>query len=281
MIRRLLALVVSALVSGAVVLAASPPATAAAPDYTGIVKLSNCSGSLIRLPGSKDTDPALALTNGHCNENGMPAPGEVQVDRPSNRTMTLLGATGQALGTLRASRIAYSTMTDTDVTLYRLDSSYQSIASRMHGAPLTLAPDHPAAGSGISVVSGYFVRTWTCSIDAVVYRLHEADWVWKDSIRYSPACDTVHGTSGSPVVDNATHRVVGINNTGNDSGQACTLDNPCEVDPAGHVYYRQGLTYGQQTYQLTGCVSSGNRIDLARAGCTLPKPALLAVPAGA
>ncbi len=34
-------------------------------DFEGIVALSNCSGSLIRLENSKDSDKAMVLTNGH------------------------------------------------------------------------------------------------------------------------------------------------------------------------------------------------------------------------
>ncbi|WP_158887573.1 S1 family peptidase [Amycolatopsis anabasis] len=285
MTRRLLAALVTTLVSGTLVLAAgtipaaAAPAQPAAADYTGIIKLSNCSGSLVRLPSSKDTDPALALTNGHCYEGGMPGPGEVIVNRASSRTMTLLGASGQSLGTLRAAKVAYATMTDTDVALYQLDSTYQAIASRLRGKALEISDQHPAAGSGISVVSGYFTRTWTCNIDKFVYQLREGDWTWKDSIRYTSTCDTIHGTSGSPVVDNATRKVVGVNNTGNDDGQRCTFNNPCEVDENGQVYYKQGLTYGQQTFWFAGCVSEGNKVDLAKPGCVLPKPARTAAAA--
>ena len=35
-------------------------------DFAGTVALSNCSGSLVRFAASQPTDPAMALTNGHC-----------------------------------------------------------------------------------------------------------------------------------------------------------------------------------------------------------------------
>ncbi|MFD0534454.1 hypothetical protein ACFQY7_12460 [Actinomadura luteofluorescens] len=74
----------------------APPAQRAAVDFTGIVALSNCSGSLVRGPRSRDTDAALVLTNGHCLESGMPEAGEVIVDQRSSRTFTLLDRTGAA-----------------------------------------------------------------------------------------------------------------------------------------------------------------------------------------
>jgi V8-like Glu-specific endopeptidase len=272
--RRILT-VLTALVLG---IGVSPVSAAPATDYTGIIKLSNCSGSLIRLPGSRDTDPALAMTNGHCDEAGMPAPGEVIVDRPTRRSMTLLGADGRDLGTLYSTKVVYGTMTDTDVTLYQLDSTYQQIARRLGGHPLTLAASPADVGTPVSVVSGYFKRTWTCAIDRVVYSLHEAGWVWKDSIRYTPECDTIHGTSGSPIVDSTTGQIVGINNTGNDTGYSCALNNPCEVDENGTGSALPGRTYGQQTYWITACAGADSELDLGRPGCLLPKPAGLTLP---
>ncbi len=52
----------------------APKAAAATVDFAGTVSLSNCSGSVIRFPGSADTAPALVLTNGHCLETGFPSP---------------------------------------------------------------------------------------------------------------------------------------------------------------------------------------------------------------
>ncbi|MEU6753891.1 serine protease, partial [Spirillospora sp. NPDC046719] len=241
-------------------------------DFTGIVALSNCSGSLVRGPRSRDSDAALVLTNGHCLEGGMPEPGQVIVDRPSARTFTLLDRTGRSsLGTLRATRVEYSTMTDTDVTVYRLDESYGTIRERYGVPALRLSAAPPHDGTEIRVVSGYWRTAYACKTDATVYRLREAGWTWKDSIRYTPQCRTIHGTSGSPVIDANTHQVVAINNTGNDDGERCTLNNPCEVDRKGNVTVRQGTHYAQQTYLLARCLGEGNDVALG-GSCALPRP---------
>lgn len=91
---------------------------AKAVTFAGTVALSNCSGSVVRAPSSQPGDPALVLSNGHCLETGFPAPGQVVLNRSSTRSFTLLNAAGSGVGTLRASKIAYGTMTDTDVSLY-------------------------------------------------------------------------------------------------------------------------------------------------------------------
>lgn len=74
------------------------------------------------------------------------------------------------------------------------------------------------------------------------------------------------------MIDNATGTVVAVNNTGNEDGQRCTDNNPCEVDENGRVTVRQGINYGQETYGIVPCVGPDSKIDLGRAGCTLPKP---------
>ncbi|MGP3984258.1 S1 family peptidase [Streptomyces sp. KR80] len=256
----------------ATAVAAPEKAVKKAIDFAGTVALSNCSGSVVRTPDSKDSDPALVMSNGHCLESGMPGAGEVVVDKPSSRTFSLLNSTGNKVATLRATKISYATMTDTDVSLYELDTTYAQIKSSYGIGALELSPDHPVKGTAIKVVSGYWKRIYSCNIDGFAYRLREGEWTWKDSVRYTPSCNTIGGTSGSPVLDTETGKVVAVNNTGNEDGEKCTVNNPCEVDENGTVTVRKGINYAQQTYGLTKCVGIGNKIDLERPGCTLPKP---------
>ncbi|WP_328536991.1 trypsin-like serine peptidase [Streptomyces sp. NBC_00344] len=263
--------------AAAVPAAATPTAVSHRPaakavNFAGTVALSNCSGSVVRMPGSQSGDPALVLSNGHCLESGFPAAGEVITDQPSTRSFTLLNSAGNRAGTLRASKVAYATMTDTDISLYQLTSTYAQIQSKYGIAALELNAAHPTQGSAISVVSGYWKKIYSCNVDGFAYRLKEGDWTWKDSVRYTSACNTIGGTSGSPVIDPATGKVVAVNNTGNEDGGQCTENNPCEVDENGKVTVRQGINYAEETYGIVPCVGAGSKIDLSRAGCTLPKP---------
>ncbi len=147
MYRRLLGLLAAASLGTATLTAAGMSAASAAParpklavDYTGIVALSNCSGSLVRTPDAADSDPALVLTNGHCYEGGMPSAGQVITNQPSSRTFSLLDPSGQGtLGTLHATTVLYSTMTDTDVTLYKLDTTYAAIQQTYNTPALQLS----------------------------------------------------------------------------------------------------------------------------------------------
>jgi trypsin-like peptidase len=241
-------------------------------NFAGTVSLSNCSGSLVRFPNSEAGDPALVMSNGHCLETGFPAAGEVVVDQRSTRTFGLLNASATRVATLRASKIAYATMTDTDVSIYQLTTTYAAIKSSYNISPLTLNDTHPVVGTPITVVSGYWKRTYACNVDGFSYRLKEGEWTWKDSVRYTSACQTIGGTSGSPVIDNATGKVVAVNNTGNEDGGTCTENNPCEVDASGNVTVREGINYAQEIYQIPACFGTGNKLNLSASGCTLPKP---------
>ncbi|HKT06087.1 MAG TPA: serine protease [Rugosimonospora sp.] len=270
----------AALVAVGITVAAAAGFVAAAPAHaatdTGLaatIALNNCSAALVRYPSSAGTDRALMLTNGHCYEGGFLSAGQVLQNRSSTRSGTLLNAAGTRLGTVRADRLLYATMTGTDVSLYRLTDTYASIQSRFGATALTISAAHPADGASISIPSGFWKQVWHCQVNGFVTTLREDQWTWHDSVRYDPNCHTIHGTSGSPILDVASGAIVGINNTGNDDGQTCTLDNPCEVDQNGNVTVHQGQSYGEETYWFTTCLDSTRTIDLTIAGCLLTKPA--------
>jgi hypothetical protein len=255
--------------------ASATAAPAAAPainavDFTGIVALSNCSGAVVRTPNSLSTDPALVMSNGHCVR--LLGATEVLQNQASNRTFSLLNSSGTGtLGTLRANRLLYATMSGTDVSIYRLTITYGQIQSQFGSRALTLSTVHPTAGESIRVVSGFHRAIYPCNVDTFAFRLREDRWTWNDSIRYTSACHTIPGTSGSPVLDTNSSQIVGINNTLNESSQRCTLDNPCEVDQAGNITIHPNIGYAQETWFISNCFTTLSRIDLTRAGCQLAR----------
>lgn len=253
-------------------------------NFDGIVALNNCSGSLVRFQSSLPEENAMVLTNGHCLANsmggGMPKPGVVIVDQAASRTMNLLDPSSAAkIGDVHATKILYATMTGTDVTLYLLKETYAEIENQYKIHALTLANRYPSVGEGIDVISGYWKRGYSCKVDGIVHELREAGWSMKDSIRYSrPGCETIGGTSGSPIVSLDTKEVVGVNNTGNENGEKCTMNNPCEVDENGTITYQKGISYGQQISWFYTCLSDDRKIDLNKPGCMLAKPSSAPTP---
>lgn len=242
-------------------------------NFEGIVKLSNCSGSLVRYESSKENDFAMVLTNGHCLDlGGFLKPGEVISNQTIYRKFQLYNAQAQIVGSLTASHILYGTMTGTDMAVYRLTETYAEIKAKYGVNPLVLSSVRADVSSEIEVISGYWKRGYSCSIEYFVNKLLEDAYTFQESIRYSrPGCETIGGTSGSPIISPITRQVVGVNNTGNESGELCTMDNPCEVDAAGTKTAYKGVSYGQQVYWLYSCLTETNELDLKKENCLLPQ----------
>jgi len=242
-------------------------------NFEGIIALNNCSGSLVRFATSSDDDKAMVLTNGHCIGGGFLNPGEVRVNKPVSRSFQVLRASdGQTIGTLSAETVLYATMTRTDITLYRVKQTYKQILASMGIHAITLADRPLTDGEKIEIISGFWHTGYDCMAEKTIPTLREGDYTFNESVRYSrPGCETIHGTSGSPVLLAATREVIAINNTGNDDGQKCTLNNPCEVDAQGNIFYQKGYSYAQQTYWLYTCLNANRQLDLAMPGCLLPK----------
>lgn len=243
----------------------------------GIVGMSNCSASFVRFKGVSDDAPGMVLTNGHCVGGGMFGggmlqPGEVYYRKAKNFNLNLLDKSGSRIGTLSSRKIIYATMTDTDLAILELTQTYRQIQAATGVRPLEISTAAPAPGTPIEISSGYWNRTYTCQIEATIPLLREGGWSFRQSLRYSPnGCEVVGGTSGSPILSALTGEVIAINNTGNESGQRCTVNNPCEVAENGDVRVIPGRGYGQQTYWLYTCLNAQGVFDLAVPSCVLPK----------
>lgn len=251
---------------------AAPELLSDAYDFEGIIALGNCSGSLVRFVDSDPSDAAVVLTNGHCVD--MLDPGEVRVDQKEKRTFQILSPEGRKLGAVTSNRLIYATMTGTDLGLYELAKTYADLERDFSVAPLTLANEAPQSGTAIEVISGYWRRGYSCAVDRIVHQLREGPWLMTQSIKYTdPGCEVIGGTSGSPIIEAGSRTVIGVNNTGNESGKACTVNNPCEVDSNGQVTYRKGWSYGQQTHWVYSCRDNvTGELNLQKNGCLLAAP---------
>ena len=157
------------------------------------------------------------------------------------------------------------------MTLYKVKETYAEIKAKYNINAMTLSSAHPSIGDQMEVISGYWYRGYSCNIEAFINTLKEDQWTMNDSIRYSrPGCLVIGGTSGSPIVAKGTRIVIGINNTGNESGRKCTMNNPCEIDEKGNIKAERGFSYGQQTYWVYSCLNQYNEVDLSVPGCLLP-----------
>jgi hypothetical protein len=137
--------------------------SALAYDFEGIVKLSNCSGSLIQFNGQSDDSMAIVMTNGHCVQKpgGYLTPGEVWVNKPISRAMKIFD-TNMKLFPIQTTKVLYATMTNTDVTYYELNETFAQIFARTKVRPYALDLNHPTQGIAIDIISGYWDKGYSC-----------------------------------------------------------------------------------------------------------------------
>lgn len=239
-------------------------------SFNGIAALSGCSGSVFRLHGQSLDDRALVLTNGHCI--GFLGEFEVLVGVGTDREVTLFDRDDAKTAPMGVTEIVYATMHQTDMAVLRLDATYQELADAGVDA-LLLATERGTVGEEVAIVSGLWEYVTRCELDGFVHAMQEGAWTWSDSLRFAQECVTFGGTSGSPVISVVSGEIIGVNNTGYEGGEPCTVNNPCEIDENGTITTIPDGSYGQQTYQLYSCVDDAFAIDLDRPGCALPRPA--------
>ncbi len=245
-----------------------PPIGLGTYDFEGIVKLSNCSGSLVRFKGQGLAEKAIVLTNGHCVSRWFIRPGAMILNKRDRRRMRVADS-AMNFTHVRAEKILYATMTGTDSALFQLEETFEELERKGIRA-FELSDIRPYKDTEIEVISGYWERGYSCRIEAFIHEMREDDWVFQDSLRYSrPGCETIGGTSGSPIIEKGKRLVIGVNNSGNESGRECTMNNPCEVDANGNISVIKGASYGQQTYWFYDCLTDDYQIEPSLAGCRL------------
>ncbi len=250
----------------------TPPLNMYSKDYNfeGIVKLSNCSGAIIKFKGQSVDSNAVVLTNGHCLRGSFLKNNEFIHKKRVSRSMKVADG-NMKFHKVKAIEIMYGTMTGTDSAFYKLRETYRDLEA-LSIMPFELSDTRPEAGTEINIISGYWERGYSCEIDKFIFRLKEGPWLFNDSIRFTDTgCKTIGGTSGSPIIMHNTRTVIGVNNTANESGRKCTVNNPCEIDEEEKVSVLRGISYGQQTYQFYSCLDADYNIDLNRESCNITK----------
>lgn len=240
-------------------------------DFSGIAKLSNCSGSLIHFKDQPKDNRGILLTNGHCvirKAGAMMGPREVLFERKALIYFELFDEYGQ-LHEVRSKKLIYATVFKTDIALFEIDKTYTEL-EQLGINSWELDNERPKIGQSIEVLSGYLEKRYQCFIDKFIYSLEEGPYLFMDSIRFSAqGCKTIGGSSGSPIIKTGTRIVTGINNTHNISG-TCSKTQACERDEFGDRNIHLG-SYGQQTYQIYNCLNRDFKLNLSNEKCRLPK----------
>ncbi len=247
----------------------NPPDTPV-PDLEGAASIGGCSASVVRTDHTRPSDPALLLTNGHCVPQ-RPAPGQTLREVAIAVPVTIGDRQGYLQAKANTTHLVHATMTGTDTALFRLDQTYAQL--RAQGVKVFKLTDRSARpGEKVDIISAGNGDRFKCTIEAVVPHLREEGYTQDNAYRYDPECKPSHGGSGSPIVLRDGVTVVGVHSTGNDSGEQCTANNPCEVAADGTVTVHQGARYGQQITYPAACARTRTpgrpqQPEAARRGC--------------
>jgi hypothetical protein len=250
-----------------------------------------CSGAMVTFKGRSSSAPALVLSAAHCSDRGkvqlplrtgsMAAPdmGEVLYRASYSRPLTLdTGNSDSPRTCVEADEIVYGTMTGADIVLLRLTETYAEIERRTGVRPFLVAEETAfAAGMLVRMPSSVWQNDRVCQIDATVETLKEHRWSWGPVLRLRAGmstCAIPHGTSGAPVIRIDTGEIIGVAGTASDaSGNACELNNPCEVNSDGSIRpATQEQPYVHFVHMFYRCLDAARNVDLDVAGCGLPKP---------
>jgi hypothetical protein len=171
--------------------------------------------------------------------------------------------------------LLYATMTDVDLAIYRVTESYEKIERRTGARPLKLAGGAPPpAGVKVRLPTSWHQRNLPCATDGTVSQLREGPWTWRGVLRLTTDCNAPGGASGSPIVREDTDEIVAVLGTVyDDTGPACSVMNPCEIDEKGAVSVPyKGRPYAHFVHGLHACFDAHGELDLTAAGCPLPRP---------
>lgn len=248
-----------------------------------------CSGALFKMEGMTLDQKALILTAGHCSDLGsfkgpegsshadqtFPGAGEVLIDQRRVGHVDIRDAAGK-FHRHQFSRIILATMTGVDVAVIELDETYRAILGGQKNIEIyDLSPTAPWPGTPVRVEAARWNVDFACQIENLVPVLKEDPWTWTNAIRFrfSPDCTFYGGVSGSPVLDQH-NRIVGVANSGSDTGTPCGFESPCEIYGRGAPMVAPvGQSYGTPTDGLNDCYSPARRtFDFKLPMCRLAPP---------
>ncbi len=167
-------------------------------------------------------------------------------------------------------RVAYATMSGTDASLLELvqtNGELRRAGVRIY--PIAREPAKPGRTVTVYSAIAHLRSTVRCTIEAIVPKLREDAWEFDGSYRLG-GCALKPGMSGSPMISDEGE-IVGVVNSGNESGERCTTHNPCEIDELGNVTAIKGAEYGQQVSQILTCLDARGRLDVNVASCRLTR----------
>lgn len=283
------------MILGAIPAFADPEHPATLEELNGMVKVQNCSGSLVSL-GRKDTVRGLILAAGHCpSYPRLYKPGQAEggtdfsKEKPANLFppgSSLTEPKKQPLGNLY-----YGTMSNVDLALYEIPTSIEKLRDQKLKI-LELADYLPQPGLSYQITSGYWRETQTCEVESILddNKAEEAavgqdlkTYQFRNSILFKTPCFSRGGWSGSPVVDAESGLIYGVISRIYEVNKTLKLSQFAEFiskkwNPFNPEISAEVRVIASNVLDLKDCLTSEGAINTGQPNCSLPKPNIIPSP---
>ncbi len=220
--------------------------------WNAIGRVNACTGTVLdtRSAASNAQSPAYVLTAGHCMSG---ANGEVIVGNPVSASIALnyFADTQGQRKTYEIAEISYSTLTVRDIAILRLTAPLEQLIAdgirplRLADAPLAIGSDvlNVGAPTGARVQT---LNLAACKLGDGGTKI-EGDWVWRHLTMNQ--CEGVKpGSSGSPMIDRFSNRIVALVNTSTASQHPSVGSHP-----RGYPAWEKNSNYGNEVTFLNRC----------------------------
>lgn len=230
-------------------------------------------------PQTESSDiPAYVLSSGHCTYTH-PSQLGVDLEIEGHVEFNYFKDLPKARKSYPLKRIQWSSLRGTDLAVLELDTTLSRLLEEGI-KPLLMADGAPSVGIDVLSVSapvtatGYTLRMAACKLESIA-NIVEHPYTW--NANQTNRCeDVLPGSSGSPLIDRHTNRIIGIMGTttrGATEQARCFADSPCEVND-GKASWSANTNYASPIESLPACFDEGV-FDIARPACKLQPAAQL------
>lgn len=237
---------------------------------------------------TRDIAPIYGITNGHCfGLPFYPQTARTNLTPDQDYFVEFNGLdSAHKKARLKVSKIIYSTMHLTDISILELEDADTQVKS-LALAPIKISnidltadlsskifylPSIPTINDNFSAIEIRTGRVSSCKLGDQV-KLMEANFTYPKSFRHT--CNSQHGSSGGPLItynnEQKIWELFAIHNTSPDSRNTdniCSANAPCETFQKKTTV--EQFNYAQDLRNLYKCFDSKGVFNVALSGCILP-----------
>lgn len=214
-----------------------------------------CGGAYIET-STLDSAPAYIVSNAHCYRFLDPSNIQRYVPLKNFHAQFTYGEM-----VVNLVELSYGSTNGTDLAVFKTDKTVGQLRA-LGFIGFKIAKQTPQPGIPMMRLQTD-KETYSCALEQVGVRIKEGKYKWYDSFRYD--CYSVHGASGSPLVNLETGEIFGVHNTSVPVGTAkCSDLSPCEVDKDGNFVSTPsgvGERYGQRVDVISRCFDDAGEFN--------------------